>query len=358
MFLHGFFVNMDFFKNIEKLETEHRLSREEWLFLISEQKNADAEQLYQRARKVRHKHFGNAVYIRGLIELSSYCKNNCFYCGIRAGNGKAERYRLSEEEILCCCRQGYELGFRTFVMQGGEDPWFSDRRLVPIVAKIRSLYPDCAITLSLGERSKQSYKALFEAGANRYLLRHETADVAHYGQLHPQEMSLAHRKECLNALKETGYQVGCGFMVGSPFQTAECIAQDMLFLQSFQPEMVGIGPFIPHRDTPFKDFSSGSVELTLYLLALTRLLLPNALIPSTTALATADEDGRERGILAGANVIMPNLSPVNQRKKYSLYNNKLYSGSESAQELDRLKGKMNKIGYCIETSRGDFVKNS
>ena len=343
---------------IEKLENKNALSYEEWVYLISHYEDVSFEGLSQKAQKVQRRQFGNSVYIRGLIEISNYCKNNCYYCGIRAGNKNVNRYRLTKEEILECCRNGYPLGFRTFVLQGGEDPYFTDEILVPIVYSIKNEFPDCAVTLSLGERSTQSYKALFDAGANRYLLRHETADNAHYSKLHPQTMSAENRKKCLYALKEIGYQVGCGFMVGSPFQTNEQLVQDMLFLQEFQPEMVGIGPFLPHCDTPFGQYEAGNIELTLFLLALTRLLLPNALIPSTTALASAKHSARQQGILAGANVVMPNLSPFQFRKDYEHYNNKLFSGSESAQELEKLKKQMEEIGYSITVSRGDYVNNS
>jgi len=309
----------------------------------------------QKAAEVRQKHYGNSVYIRGLIEISNFCKNDCLYCGIRKSNRSCERYRLSKEEILSCCDEGYPLGFRTFVMQGGEDMYYTDDVICDIIRSIKEKYPDCAITLSLGERSYDSYKRLKEAGADRYLLRHETADKTHYEKLHPKNLSFDNRMECLKNLRTLGYQVGCGFMVGSPHQTSAEIAKDLVFLQSFRPEMCGIGPFIPHKDTPFKDYPSGSLELTCYLLSLVRLILPAVLLPSTTALGSIHPKGREMGILAGANVVMPNLSPFDNREKYMLYNNKLSSGSESAQNLLDLKEKMSSIGYEIVVSRGDAI---
>ncbi len=298
--------------------------------------------------------YGKSVFIRGLIEISNICKNDCLYCGIRASNTKCERYRLTKEQILDCCKIGYPLGFRTFVLQGGEDGYFSDDIVCDIVKSIKQKYPDCAVTLSLGERSKDSYAKLKAAGADRYLLRHETADKEHYQKLHPQKMSFDNRMECLYSLKELGYQVGCGFMVGSPYQSVKTLAKDLKFIEEFKPQMCGIGPYLTHRDTPFCDMPSGDTELTLYLLSIIRIMHPNILLPATTALGTASADGRERGILAGANVIMPNLSPSDTREKYELYNNKLSTGAESANGLKLLKEKMNKIGYTIEISKGDY----
>lgn len=336
---------------IDRLEKERRLEKEEWEALIAER--AEAEYLYKRARAAAGKYYGNAVYIRGLIEFTNYCRNDCLYCGIRRGNFGISRYRLSEEEILSCCKRGYALGFRTFVLQGGEDGYFTDERMAHLIRRIKSLYPDCAVTLSVGERKKESYQKFFDAGADRYLLRHETADETHYRKLHPGDMLLAGRMECLWHLKEIGYQVGCGFMVGSPGQTIECLAKDMLFITELRPQMVGIGPFIPHHQTPFAKEAAGSVELTLYLIGLLRLLKPNLLLPSTTALGTMDAHGREKGILAGANVVMPNLSPVGVRKKYALYDHKICTEEEAAENLNDLKARMENIGYKIIADRGD-----
>ncbi len=341
---------------IDRLEQKRSLSKEEWIALIEGMQ--DASYLFERARTAAQKYYGNAVYVRGLIEVSNYCKNNCYYCGIRRGNCEAVRYRLSEEEILNCCRQGYALGFRTFVLQGGEDAYFTDDRLADLVAAIKTSYPDCALTLSLGERSKDSYQRLFDAGADRYLLRHETADGDHYQRLHPAEMSYQGRMECLWNLKEIGFQVGCGFMVGSPGQTAEHLAEDMLFIAKLQPQMVGVGPFVPHHGTPFAKESKGSVDRTIYLLALLRLLKPNLLLPATTALGTVDAAGREKGILAGANVVMPNLSPVGVRKKYELYDNKICTGDETAEALNSLARRFLHIGYRLEMGRGDPVEET
>jgi len=312
--------------------------------------------LFEKADAVRKTYYGNRIFIRGLIEISNYCKNNCLYCGIRSGNTNAVRYRLEEADILECCKTGYGLGFRTFVLQGGEDPYFDDKRICSIVEAIKSAYGDCAVTLSLGEKSRESYKAYFDSGADRYLLRHETADNAHYSRLHPENMNPENRKKCLFDLKNIGYQVGSGFMVGSPYQTVDNLVADLRFLQELEPDMIGIGPFIHHADTPFAKFSSGSVEMTLRLIAIMRIMFPKALIPATTALGSLSPDGRERGIKAGANVVMPNLSPESVRELYSLYNNKAHSGSEAAEGLRILKRSMENIGYEIVTDRGDRCK--
>lgn len=344
------------FKLIDKIAEEKKATKEELLLLINNQSPENYEYLAKKARQVRESIYGKKIFIRGLIEISSYCKNDCYYCGLRRSNSCAERYRLTKVEILACCDEGYPLGFRTFVMQGGEDAYFTDEVLTDIVSSIKKKYPDCAVTLSVGERSAESYKKLKEAGADRFLLRHETANCEHYAKLHPKEMTLQNRMNCLASLKKLGFQTGCGFMVGSPYQTLQNIVDDILFISEFKPEMIGIGPFIPHEKTPFKDEPAGSVDLTLYLLTILRLLNPNALIPATTALGTLQTDGRERGILSGANVIMPNLSPIAARKKYMLYNGKLASGEEAAEGLLKLKESMKKIGYEIVTDRGDFSK--
>lgn len=343
----------EFIGLVDKLEQEHSLSLEEWRALLNGRTPELADYIFEKARAVRHREYGKKIYIRGLIECSNYCKNDCYYCGIRRSNQNASRYRLSREEILSCCAAGYRLGFRTFVLQGGEDPAMTDDWVEETVAAIRRGYPDCAITLSLGEKEYDSYQRFFDAGANRYLLRHETADVCHYGKLHPPELSLEHRLSCLENLKAIGYQTGCGFMVGSPCQTTECLAGDMKFIEGFQPEMVGIGPFIPQRDTPFGKEAAGSLELTLYLLGLLRLLLPRVLLPATTALGTIHPKGRELGVLAGANVVMPNLSPLTVRTKYLLYDNKICTGDEAAESLGSLKKSMEAIGYQVVVDRGD-----
>lgn len=339
---------------INKLEKNKSLSLEEYEYLIANRTAEIAAVLAEKAVNARKKVYGNAVYIRGLIEISNICKNDCHYCGIRRGNKNCERYRLTEEQILSCCDEGYKLGFRTFVLQGGEDAYFSDDAVCKIVSEIKKRYPSCAVTLSLGERSFESYKRLFDAGADRYLLRHETADKEHYGRLHPPEMSFDNRMECLKNLKEIGYQVGCGFMVGSPYQTNKTLAKDLKFIEEFKPEMCGIGPFVPHRDTKFKNIPQGTVELTCYLLSVIRLISPSVLLPATTALGTIDPMGREKGILSGANVVMPNLSPADAKSKYELYNNKLSGGAESASNKRLLEERMKEIGYQIVTDRGDF----
>ena len=341
---------------IEKLETKRSLSLDEYAFLIKNRTPEAAEMLRTKAVETRKRIYGDKIFIRGLIEISNICKNDCLYCGIRCSNKNCDRYRLSKEQILACCDEGYVLGFRTFVMQGGEDPFFNDETLCEIVAEIKRRYPDCAVTLSMGERNKESYQQLYDAGADRYLLRHETADKEHYQKLHPSSMSFDTRMECLKNLREIGFQTGCGFMVGSPYQTVECLAKDLKFIEEFQPDMCGIGPFIPHSATPFYDMPAGSIELTCYLLSVIRLIKPNILLPATTALGSMSENGREKGILCGANVIMPNLSPMSERKKYTLYNNKLISGNESAQEIENLKNSMKSIGYSIVCDRGDINK--
>ena len=341
---------------IDKLEATRSLSVEEYEYLISNRCDEAAELLRKKADIVRRKYYGNTVFIRGLIEISNICKNDCLYCGIRRGNHECQRYRLTKEQILYCCDEGYALGFRTFVLQGGEDGYFTDAVLCDIVREIKTKYPDCALTLSLGERSRESYQSLYDAGADRYLLRHETADAEHYSMLHPKEMEWAQRMSCLNDLKQIGFAVGCGFMVGSPYQTNMHIAKDLKFIEDFQPQMCGIGPFIPHKATVFAKKSAGSVELTCYLLSIIRLICPTVLLPATTALGSIDEYGREKGIMSGANVVMPNLSPEDNRKHYELYDNKLYSNAESAQAIALLRERMASIGYEIVCDRGDAKK--
>ncbi len=348
---------------VDQLHETGQLTKAEWIRLIGSQfpgskENRSrelSEQVFDLARQEQQRYYGRAVFVRGLIEFTNYCKNDCLYCGIRRSNQNAHRYRLSDEEILSCCREGYALGFRTFVLQGGEDPYYTDERLIPLLRRIKVQYPDCAVTLSLGERSFESYEALLAAGADRYLLRHETANEAHYRKLHPPDLTAAHRKQCLWDLKEIGYQVGAGFMVGSPFQTPEDLAEDMLFLKELNPHMVGIGPFIPHHDTPFAREPAGTMELSLFLLGLIRLMLPKVLLPATTALGTIHPKGRELGILAGANVVMPNLSPAEVRKDYLLYDNKICTGDESAQCRSCLEQRMEAIGYHVVTARGNSL---
>lgn len=343
---------------INKLEKERRLTLAEYEFLIENRNEEAAKILAEKAVKKRKEIYGNDVYIRGLIEISNICKNDCYYCGIRRGNKKCEQYRLTKEQILSCCNEGYPLGFRTFVMQGGEDSYFTDDYICEIIAAIKSKYPDCAVTLSLGERSFESYQRLYNAGADRYLLRHETADKEHYEKLHPGEMSFKNRMECLTNLKKIGFQTGCGFMIGSPYQTNKTLAKDLKFIEEFKPEMCGIGPFIPHKDTEFRNHPAGTVELTCYLLSIIRLISPNILLPATTALGSIDPTGREKGILSGANVVMPNLSPEDAKQKYQLYNNKLSSGAEAAANKRMLEERMESIGYKIVTDIGNHKKGN
>lgn len=336
---------------IDSLPADRELTDEEWRFLI--EGNYDRQRLYEKADRVRRKYYGTDVYIRGLIEISSFCRNDCLYCGIRRSNADALRYRLSREEILACCEQGYGLGFRTFVLQGGEDAYHTAEWVEKTVSTIKNRYPDCAVTLSLGERERRDYEIWHKAGADRYLLRHETASRPHYEKLHPPGQTFAGRMECLQNLKKIGYQTGCGFMVGSPFQKTEDLIMDMRFLQKFKPHMVGIGPFIPHHDTPFADCPAGSLERTLVMLALVRLTLPGALIPATTALGTIHPQGRELGLKAGANVVMPNLSPEAVRGQYSLYDNELCTGEEAAERIADLGKRVEAAGYRIVSGRGD-----
>lgn len=338
---------------IDKLYKNHKLTLLEYENLILGHTPEAQQYIAKLAEEKRQEIYGTDVFVRGLIEISNICKNDCYYCGIRRSNSTCDRYRLSEEEILSCCKQGYELGFRTFVLQGGEDGYFTDEFLCKLIKKIKSLYSECAITLSLGERSIESYKALRDAGADRYLLRHETADKKHYEKLHPNSMSFDNRIKALKNLKALGYQVGCGFMVGSPYQTSKTLAKDLKFIEKFKPDMCGIGPFITHAATPFKYFPSGELNMTLYLLSIIRLIDPTILLPATTALGTIDPKGREKGILAGANVVMPNLSPVSVRKKYELYDNKICTGDEAAECKMCLSRRMESIGYKLVVARGD-----
>lgn len=349
-------MNNEVKRLIDQLEINRTLSLDEYCFLVQNRSEEAMSYISEKAQNIRKKIYGNAVYVRGLIEFTNVCKNDCFYCGIRCSNSACERYRLTKADILECCKTGYGLGFRTFVLQGGEDTAFSDDILCDIIRSIKQRYPDCAVTLSVGERSRESYQQLFDAGVNRYLLRHETADRTHYQKLHPARMSFDNRMRCLSDLKEIGYQVGCGFMVGSPYQTPETLAADLKFLEVFQPDMCGIGPFIRHKDTPFRDMPSGTLEETLWLLSIIRLILPCVLLPATTALGTIHPHGREMGILAGANVVMPNLSPLSVRKKYELYNDKICTGDEAAECRQQLAARMRSIHYELVNDRGDVKK--
>lgn len=342
---------------IDKLYNNQTLEKEEFLTLLQQYKDKElSEYLHSLARGLSEASFGKDIYLRGLIEFTNYCKNDCYYCGIRSGNKNADRYRLSKEQILECCEVGYNLGFRTFVLQGGEDLAFTDEILVDIIKSMKKGYPECAITLSIGERSYEQYKKYYEAGADRFLLRHETANEEHYRLLHPDSLSLENRKECLRNLKKIGYQVGTGFMVGSPYQTMECLVEDLLFIKELEPHMIGIGPFIPHKDTKFADFPAGSVDLTLFLIGILRLMNRKALIPATTALGTMDKKGREKGILSGSNVLMPNLSPITVRKKYDLYDNKICTGEEAAECNGCLRRRVSSIGYQVVEKRGDYME--
>ncbi|WP_235907067.1 [FeFe] hydrogenase H-cluster radical SAM maturase HydE [Roseburia porci] len=340
---------------IQEIKCRRDISIEQLEYLLTTENKDCLEMLREEAVQTAQKIYGNQVFIRGLIEFTNYCKNDCYYCGIRRSNHCADRYRLTKEEILSCTDTGYKLGFRTFVLQGGEDPYFTDERICELVSEIRQKHPDCAITLSIGEKSKESYQRYFDAGADRYLLRHETANGTHYRRLHPDELSLEHRKQCLWDLKEIGYQVGCGFMVGSPGQTTETLYEDLQFIRKLMPHMVGIGPFIPQKDTPFAREPAGTMEQTLRLLSIIRLIHPHVLLPATTALGTIHPKGRELGIQSGANVVMPNLSPVDVRDKYKLYDNKICTGDEAAECRFCMENRMKSIGYQVVVSRGDYI---
>lgn len=343
---------------INKLVTSHDATKEDLVFLLEKRAKLDRELLkllFDSARETASLYYDNKIYLRGLIEISSFCKNNCYYCGLRRSNKSAIRYRLSEEEILDCVSLGTEIGLKTFVLQGGEDDYWNVERLVPLIKKIKKIAPFSAVTLSLGEMPRESYRLLFEAGADRYLLRHEAISEKLYSKLHPAEMKLKTRIEALNNLKEIGYQVGSGFMVGRPFETAEDVADDLVFLKKFAPDMVGIGPFVKQADTPFGDRICGTSDDTIFLLAIIRLLLPNVLLPATTALATIDERGYERAILVGANVIMPNLTPQNARCSYKIYDGKA-NACDTVSQIDEIKERLTKIGYAISHDRGDAKK--
>lgn len=345
---------MDAEEWIDRLRTRRGLCPDELRLLIETCDDGLRDTLAAAAREVTQTSFGKGVYLRGLIEISSYCRNNCLYCGLRRDNRCAQRYRLEREEILDCCAQGYEAGLQTFVLQGGEDPALTDAFLTDTVAEIHRRWPACAITLSLGERSEASYEALFRAGATRYLLRHETIDEAHYRLLHPSEMSLAKRIACLDTLRRIGYQTGTGMMVGSPGQTAAHLAEDVLFIARFRPHMIGLGPFVPQHETPFGTEKAGSVKRTLLLISMLRLMFPTALIPATTALATLDPQGRTKGILAGANVVMPNLSPRRVRAQYAIYDGKAAAGCEAVEGLQALERELKAIGRHLSFDRGDY----
>lgn len=341
---------------ITKLRKDQWLEPEEFKILLKNNTKELRSAIGEAAREVAKENFGNEIYLRGLIEFSNYCKNDCYYCGIRKSNRKAHRYRLSEDQILECCKIGRDLGFKTFVLQGGEDPYFNDNRVVELIREIKKRHPEVAITLSMGEKSRKTYEAFYEAGGDRYLLRHETANPEHYCRLHPENLNLWNRINCLMNLKDIGFQVGTGFMVGSPYQTVEHLIKDLEFTKALNPQMVGIGPFIPHKDTDFAKMPPGTMEETLLLISILRLMLPKALLPSTTALGTINPQGRELGILAGANVVMPNLSPVEFRKDYSLYDNKICTGDEAAESRNSLALRIKEIGYFIADSRGDYIK--
>lgn len=346
---------MNVIKLIDKLYNENSLTKNEFVYILDNINNSEVSYLCEKAVITRKKYYDNKVFMRGLIEFTNYCKNDCYYCGIRCSNKNISRYRLSLEDIMDCADIGYKLGYRTFVLQGGEDNYFTDDKIIEIIKSLKTKYNDCAITLSIGEKPYNSYKKFFDAGTDRYLLRHETASKDHYEKLHPNNLKLSNRIDCLKNLKKIGFQVGAGFMIDSPYQNNENLAEDLIFIKNLNPEMVGIGPFIPHHDTIFKDEPTGSLEKSIIILAITRLLLPSALIPATTALGTIDSKGREAGLNAGCNVVMPNLSPVDVRSKYALYDNKICMGDEAAECRNCIEKRINMTGYVVDTSRGDNI---
>lgn len=347
---------MSIIELIKKLNMERALSEAEWVQIFDTFDEEDLKFAMDTARDIAIERFGRKIFFRGIVEFTNICKSDCYYCGIRAGNSCVTRYRMSEDDILACCEDGYRHGFRTFVLQGGEDPYYTKDKMCCIVRSITERFPDCAVTMSIGELNKEYYQALYDAGARRFLLRHETADASHFAMLHPANQTLESRMRCLKDLKETGFQTGCGIMIGSPGQTSRHLAEDMMFMADFQPEMVGLGPFIPHSETPFRDEPAGSVERTLMVIALTRIMLPDALIPSTTALGTAEAEGRQKGVLAGCNVVMPNLSPLEFRKKYMLYDGKVGTDMSAEAGISTLRAQMEEIGYEVIVARGDFQK--
>jgi biotin synthase len=340
-------------KLIETLKSNHEIDKESLIYLIENISEDEKKTLFQASKEIKEANYGDTVYMRGLIEFTNYCNKNCKYCGIRRDQKEAHRYRLSLEDVLKCCDQGYWLGYRTFVLQGGEDPYFTDEKMIEMIEAIKKRWPDVALTLSIGEKSKASYEAYKKAGADRYLLRHETANEALYEAIHD-GMKLSSRQACLYDLKEVGFQVGAGFMVGIPGQTSEILAEDLLFLKDLEPQMVGIGPFIPHKKTPLGIYPGGTVEQTLLMLALTRLLLPKVLLPSTTALGTLDNQGREKALKVGANVVMPNLSPTEVREKYELYQDKICTGDEAAHCRQCIEKRINSVGFKVDMGRGDY----
>jgi biotin synthase len=337
---------------IDTLSETGDLSESDLLYILEHLDVSSYKYLREKADQKRRRYYNDAVFMRGLIEFTNYCAQDCSYCGIRASNTHADRYRLTQEEILSCCVEGYQLGYRTFVLQGGEDPWFTDDRLCAIIEAIKARFTETAITVSVGERSRESYQRIFDAGADRYLLRHETASKQLYESLHP-GMSFEHRIQCLETLKDIGFQVGAGFMVGLPGQTDADLVMDLKFLQRIRPHMIGIGPFIPHSETPLGDSDGGTVEKTLIMVALTRLMIPGALMPATTAMGTLDPLGREKAIKAGANVVMPNLSPTDVRTKYEIYENKICTGDEAAHCRSCIQRRIESAGYTVDMSRGD-----
>lgn len=337
---------------LEGFRTGDYPDREGWRLLLTSLSGEQALRLRRLAAETAAQTFGRGVYIRGLIEISSFCRNDCYYCGLRRSNRHAQRYRLTREEILSCCRNAAALGFGTFVLQGGEDDGQSDEWIEALVRDIRREFPDHAVTLSVGERTAGAYRRFREAGADRYLLRHETRNDGHYARLHPSEMSAGHRRSCLRTLKALGFQTGAGMMIGSPGQTVDCLIDDIQFLEELQPEMIGMGPFVPAAHTPFARCSPGTVEQTLRLVALMRLRFPDALIPATTALSALSADGRLQAILSGANVVMPNLSPAGVLGRYAIYDGKPY-GTGARRGLDVVAAELESIGYHIVCGRGD-----
>lgn len=338
-------------KLIEKASTLHRLEREELIALL-EDENCN-QNLFEAADSVRKNFVGDEIHLRGLIEFSNICKNNCCYCGLRRDNRKISRYRLENAEILELAAHGAAMGLKTIVLQSGEDAYYGCERLCEIIRGIKRL--NVALTLSIGEKSLEDYQAYHAAGADRFLLRIETTDRTLY-ERHDPEMSWEARRQCLTDLRRAGLEVGSGCLVGLPGQTVASLADDILFFKEIEADMIGIGPFIPHPDTPLGDASGGRLETALKVMALTRLLLPDINIPATTAMETLAQDGQIRALKAGANVIMPNITLTDYRRYYELYPGKSATGYTPDESLKKVVAKIESIGRKVALGFGFHEK--
>ena len=332
---------------IQKAKETHELSRDEIIALLKD--DSINEELFKAADEVRKKYLGDEVHLRGLIEFTNICKRNCMYCGLRRDNKSLNRYRLSHEEIIDFAKKAVSYGYKTLVLQGGEDDYYTVERLVPIVKDLKAL--GVALTLSIGERPFEEYEALKKAGADRFLLRIETTDKELYEKLDP-GMSHENRIQCLKNLRKLGYEVGSGCLVGLPGQKIESLADDILFFKELDVDMNGIGPFIPNEDTPLKDAEGGQFELALKVMAIVRLLLPDINIPATTAMETLNKQGRVIALQCGANVVMPNVTEGEYRKLYALYPGKICTGDTPAHCRGCISGKIRGIGRIVSDGPG------